>query len=338
MSRHDPAAWRRLALALAVLVVGCHERDKGGSRAAPPPPAFGVEAARTLPEEAARLVREGRPDQARSYALKANAVVRANANPWQPAPSEDGELLRRLTAVLSDVGEYETAMSLVLLEPPADQQAGYRFLMLHIIDARNRSGIHRVLPTVATLLATAPSSALEGATDLADVIRRLALTGFVREARAANIALDPRRALLPPSQRLRLQADLGDVKGAVTAANNLGPLTERTSPMADAPTSAPRADALAAIATDLAEAGRIQDAIAVAHLLDAPPPQAVASSRDFALAAIAEAQAKHGDVVGAGRTIALIYQPRVRSMSQQTLACASCPGRPNAPAEARRRR
>ena len=272
--------------------------------------------AEDLVDAARRLIRDGRPRRARIYALQANDILHATAaKPGQPNLVQDAALDRQLTEVMADVGEYQDAIYLVGLQAPGDQEEDLRALIFHLIDAHDRKGVDQVMPIVITLFAYGPASALEGAGDMAEVVRRLALAGFRAEALQANQALDERRGLLPVWQKLRLRADLGDVDGALAAADRLGPLTQPASPLAGArvETSSSRADALAAIATDLAETGRIADALKAEAPLDASPPAAVADSRDFALATIAEAQARAGQSSDAQQTLARIYQPAVRA-------------------------
>ena len=93
-------------------------------------------------------------------------------------------------------------------------------------------------------------------------------------------------------------------------------------PREPAQISAPRAQALAAIATDLAQAGHIDDALRAASPLDSVPAETVADSRDYALAAIAAAQAKAGRTSDARATLQRIYQPAVRAEAMRTLAPA----------------
>ena len=307
-----------------------------------------------LTDAALRILREGRARAARNYALQANALLAASAQqPGGPALVQNAVLAGQLTAVLADVGEYQAAMGLVRLQSPGDQEQDFLRLMLHVIDARERRGIAEVLPVVSTLFAAGPASALEGANDLAEVVRRLAIAGFRAQAIAANRALDERRTLLPVWQALSIQADLGDVDGAIAAADRLGPLT-RPAPLlagafaagmdlrdsaasglaperarelasrarADRPaqTSGLRAEALAAIATDLADAGRLDDALKAVAPLETVAPDVVAGSRDYALAAIAQAQAKAGRAPAARLTIGRIYQPTVRAEATRRLA------------------
>lgn len=345
----DPGAAKIILDRLADKLAAAKQGALAEAVAPPPDP----NDAEDLAQSAQRLVKAGRTHKARTYALQAYGLLQASAaQSGRPDPLQDAALAGQLTAVLADVGEYESAMALVRVQAPGDQEPDFLALALHVIDARDRKGVAQVLPVVVPLFATSPASALEGAGDLAEVVRHLAISGFKTEAAEANRALDERRNLLPVWQRLRLQADLGDVDGAIAAANRLGPLTQPVSPMAGVfaaamalgdsgahnvsrekvmalarkvqegqptQTSAPRAEALAAIATDLADAGRIQDALRAEAPLDTVPPETVANSRDYALAAIAAAQIKAGKTAAARQTIARIYQPAVRSEAERKL-------------------
>ena len=315
-----------------------------------------------LVDEAQRLMQAGQRRKARVYALRANSVLQASAAQSDRFdPAQDAAVAGRLTDLLADLGEYNDALALIRLQAPGDQEPDLLRLVLHLIDAKDRRGVAEVAPLAAQSFASSPASALEGASDLAEMVRRLAIAGFRPAARDADRALDQRRVLLPVWQRLRLQADLGDVDGAVAAANRLGSITQSISPMAGvlaaamsplddagrahagpakgsvlaapvqprepAQISGPRAQALAAIATDLAQAGHIDEALRTAGPLDSVPAEAVADSRDYALAAIAAAQAKAGHTTAARATIQRIYQPAVRAESMRTLTPA--PARPS---------
>ena len=355
--------WSSAALLGLVLVcVGCqkHAEAPVSLASAQPVPA---EAATPAPapsdgadlvDTAQRLMRTGQRRKARVYALRANSVLQAwAAQSGQFDPLRDAAVAGQLTDLLADLGQYDDAVALTRLQAPGDQEPDLLRLVLHLIDAKDPRGVAKLAPVASQLFASSPASALEGASDLAEMVRRLAIAGFRSAAHEADHALDPRRGLLPVWQRLRLQADLGDPDGAIAAANRLGPLTQPISPMAGvlaaamaplshpgridaagalpggqaragapAQTSAPRADALAAIATDLAEAGHIEAALRAVGPLEAAPPEAVADSRDYALAAIAGAQAKAGRMSAARATARRIYQPAVRAEAMRTLAPA----------------
>ena len=358
--------WSSAALSGLMLVsVGCQRHAEAPASLASAQPVSAEAAAPAqapsdgadLVDTAQRLMRTGERRKARVYALRANSVLQASAaQSGQFDPLRDAAVAGQLTDLLADLGEYDDAVALTRLQAPGDQEPDLLRLVLHLIDAKDRRGIAKVAPVASQLFASSPASALEGASDLAEMVRRLAIAGFKTAARDADRALDPRRGLLPVWQRLRLQADLGDADGAIAAANRLGPITQLISPMAGvlaaamaplshpgrihaagaapgsqtetvapAQTSAPRADALAAIATDLAEAGHIEDALRAVGPLDAVPPEAVADSRDYALAAITEAQAKAGRTSSARTTAQRIYQPGVRAEALRTLP----PARPS---------
>jgi hypothetical protein len=86
------------------------------------------------------------------------------------------------------------------------------------------------------------------------------------------------------------------------------------------PTSGPQANALAAVASKLAELGNIDRAFQAETRLEAEPRDILAPRRDAALKAIAVAQKRAGDLEGSLATALRINQPQLRLERLRALA------------------
>jgi hypothetical protein len=187
---------------------------------------------------------------------------------------------------------------------------------------------------------------------LYDLTWALAVAGYRDEALKTFAELQAVTGKTPSADQVRqstllatvLQADAGDVQGALVAANETGPMTEKPSDARIAalavmnmgggpgrrPTAAeveealryaaealplvagPKAETLSSIAVHMAAKGNVIAALQAAAVLETEPSNAITGAHDSALNAIADAQAKAGDLRGSFTTVLRIRQSTVR--------------------------
>lgn len=317
---------------------------------APPSPRTPAPPASTAPDEPDVLLQQaeerskaGDKAGARIAALAASRAIRAESpavrakRPPGLGPDSD------VSALLSELGEYDAAMETVKGEVPDLLAQYYATVVRAEIAHRDRAAVDRTLPTVISALCASSQAANLRIGLLDDITRDLGIAGYGREAWHAYARLNGYIAATAttgvaaaPYLKLELRAVLGDRAGAIAAALKLGPLTVQPDPMRQkyvaaftlalalhrAPTLAeidayahslpqttpteeagPASQALGAIAEDLAKAGDVAGALEADADFDAAPAAAVAYWRNRALQAIAEAQIRSDDPRAALATI-----------------------------------
>jgi tetratricopeptide (TPR) repeat protein len=302
---------------------------------------------------AERLVKLGDRETARKMALHASVLP----GPVSKAGSAaDMPRLIRIFDILTELGAYDEAIAAV---QPMDIQNRQQFYLGAVeaeIQKANIAAISKTLPIAIEIFKSQLSTDRQASNSLFELTKNLALAGYQDEALkilgALEESADSPYPILP-WQAAELKADMGDLEGALAAADAAGPMTAKpsadqvamlallyayaakTPPTSPVPpdaihqaettlgtVSGPRANALGAIASDMAAKGDIQAAFRAEAGLDADQSSVIAAVRDNAVASIERAQEKSGDLRGAFTTALRIRQPFVRTLTLLSLAKA----------------
>lgn len=289
---------------------------------------------------------------ARVWALQALQVGRARSAAAKTASVQDDGVYFDLQRVFTDLGDYDAALSVLQLIDVDNRNQFYPDILQAEIDHHDSAAITRTL-RIAIAAIVAPSiSDPRTALEMRDMTEALAIGGYRAEARTTFDAL--RRAPDWSETEARdapeLQAALGDLPGALKAADKLGDLVTppgdlpalvaATIALGEASPQKPptlgevselaakvraaepqlvagaKAGALSRISVVMAQLGDIDGAWKAEQALEVSPRgarEAVAFHRDRALAAIAEAQLKASDPHSALKT-ALLMSPSDQRM------------------------
>jgi hypothetical protein len=263
--------------------------------------------------------------------------------------SVDGfSLLSRLSGLLASLGAYDEALETIQAIELRNRLQYYVSVTDRAVQRNDAVGVTRM-----TALAIAALKADMGGPNgayghLYDLTRRLAMAGYRADAQTACAELQTITPVpyekLSPYKSIILRVDMGDVVGAVDAANALGAMTAKPSPMAlmalttmmfdnaekpptteevakametakkmmPAQVAGPRADSLIGIADELALMGNIPMALEIESSLEGETNENIVAKRDMALAVIAKAQIKAGDLHEALATSLKISAPMKR--------------------------
>jgi tetratricopeptide (TPR) repeat protein len=301
---------------------------------------------------ARRLGRAGDQEKSRQLAIEASELaLKATRDSLTRAQWYDHlVLLNQISNVLGHLGLYDQAIATIQPNDPINRLQYYRFMVGDALRNKDVDGANRLVPhAIAAANAlengTAVVQQLRMLTELVselgdDEAARTCLEAWrsaYEQAPATGTAHDP-------GMRAEMQALGGDISGAFATANAAGPLVAPPSPavaafvagmMFDNPrapptTSAlagalgqakrmlpslvpgPKANALSAIAVEMARAGQIEVALRAEGEIEVEPRDILAPRRDAALAAIADAQYHAGDLEGAFATALRISEPSQR--------------------------
>jgi tetratricopeptide (TPR) repeat protein len=318
---------------------------------APPPDPAGVNA---LLDAADRLKKQGDRPAATRFALAASQLaLGVQRDPAAPLHKwlDHVILLGNISSTLAQLGAYDEAIAVVQPIEVQNRQQYYTNVVRFEVERKESAALARTLPlAIAALGLRSPAG--RPVNLLYDLTRTLAGGGYPDEAKVAYGSLmellGNRPATLQdgmlPWRLAVLKADLGDLAGALSDADNAGPMVDKpsggqvgmlvamqfanakTKPTPDEIEAArqramaalgplvagPKASALSMIATDMAAQGKIDVAMQVASGLDVEPRQVLQSLRNTTLAAIARAQEKAGDPRGSLSTAKQLTPPEVR--------------------------
>ncbi len=261
-------------------------------------------------------------------------------------------LLNRIFGVLADLGAYDTALATVQPIELVNRQQYYVTVVQAAINRKDSAAIAHLLPTAIDAVTQPTPAGTRAESFLFGLTRTLANNGYRDEAKKpyealiqfTNSASATSRDHLLPWQLAVLKADTGDLASALQAANDAGPLTTKPTPamvgvltvmqfdgatkppsqselaaamqrstnMLPNQVSGPKANALSAIAIDMAVQGNIEGALKAETELDVEPRAALSGARDTALSSIATAQQKACDLRGSFSTTLRIEQASVR--------------------------
>jgi tetratricopeptide (TPR) repeat protein len=311
---------------------------------------------------ATRLMKQGDRDAASREALAASKVaLTTQRDPTAPLGKwiDYTLLLGRISGVLAELGAYDEAIVTVQPIEIVNRQQYYLNVMRAEVQHKDAAAITHTLPLAISAI-TLPTPGIRSVNILYELTRVLAAGGYFEEARVsyqAILAVSNSPSAKPqdrlqPWQSAALKAAAGDLAGALSDADNAGPLVAKPSAMQvmmlaamqfDNPTkkptesemlaaierakaalpplvSGPKANALRAIASELAAQGKIDDALQVVAGLDVEPQDVLNSVRGTALLSIAKAQAKAGDLHGSFSTVMQITPLLLRWDTLLTLA------------------
>jgi hypothetical protein len=317
---------------------------------APPPDQTSVE---SLLEAARRLTKQGDRAAAKRFALAASQLELSVRRDPAAAPVTwmHHNRLLSVSQVLAELGAYQDAIATLQAIEMQDRAQSYVSIIKAEIRNKDAAAISNTLPeTIAAIkLSTRAGSTTQL---LYDLTKALAVGGHREHANDVYQSLlewsfgqsaKPAGRLLP-QQLAVLQADMGDLAGALATADAAGPLVTKPGAAdffvaavtefglgneklteAEALAAVPRlkaavpplvaglkATTLGAIVEELAEQGNIRAALQVAAGLEAEPRDVLQSRRDAALTAIAMAQEKAGDWHGSFATTLQIGRPSFR--------------------------
>ena len=289
--------------------------------------------AEALIRAATRLLKQGDAGAAKSLALAASKIVR-------PGDLKAARLYE-IADVLAEAGAYDAARA--ALQPLDEEIQGGMYLRMLFSAATtgNTAKIAWALPRAG--------KPLNGGPELFDVAKVLAKRGFYKEAETIFAKERGSFGSLQNPVYLRelalIRAEMGDVAGALAAADNMGPLAGEPSNLQvglvatmqfDAPRAAPptneefadawakaksalpplvpgqKAIALGSIVEVLARQGNLQAAWQAESLLEAEPRDVLAGTRDWALLSIAKQQVETRDLRDALSTALKITGARTR--------------------------
>jgi len=308
-----------------------------------------------LLETAKRLIKLGDQAKATDVAIQAGRAalkVAGDATRNRRAYYEYIAQLGPIIGTLDELGAYDEAIATAQPIDANNRLQHYVFTLRAAMRRSDAAAVARLLPIAieALKMDSTPNHMLQSKA-LSDLTRALAVAGYRDEALKAFAELQTVAGKSPSADQARqlatlaivLQADSGDVQGALVAANETGSMTEKPNDsrisalavmnmggLGRRPTTAemeeafrqaaealplvagPKAEALSSIATHMAAKGNISAALQAAAVLDAEPSNAITGAHDTALNAIADAQAKAGDFRGSFATILRIRQSTVR--------------------------
>jgi hypothetical protein len=261
-------------------------------------------------------------------------------------------LLGRIFGVLCELGADDAAITTVQPIEPENRQQYYVLLIDAEVRRKDTAAIARMLPVAIKAVEAETRLASRTGYLLFRLTRTLALGGYAGEARTTYTELVSlldhpslaRPVHITPVLLAELKADVGDLPGALLAANEAGPLVMKpsdaqilmmaalqfanrsASPTASEVAAAadrlraalpplmpgPQAHALTAIAVDMAEIGDIAAARQAESRLEAEPRDALWGPHDTALEAIVGAQIKAADFRGALATTLRMTEPNRR--------------------------
>jgi tetratricopeptide (TPR) repeat protein len=286
--------------------------------------------------------------QAADAALKASGEVTRKPGGYYEFTAQLGPII----GTLISLGAYDEAFAAA---QPIDANNRLQHYVNALRSAARKSDaaeVARLLPIAiqAFRMDSTPNHMIQ-LKALSDLTRALAVAGDRDEALKTFAELQAVTGKVRSTEQTRqitllaivLRADAGDVLGALTAANEAGPMTEKpsdariaalavmnmgspgrrptTAEMEDALRRAaealplvagPKAEAVLSIAMHMAAKGNIAAASQAAAVLEAEPSSAITGPHDSALNAIADAQTKSGDLRGSFATVLRIRQSTVR--------------------------
>lgn len=322
--------------------------DTGLAAALAPPPAVPDPGdAEGLLDAAMRLATAGNTEAARRLEVQASQVTlsAARATGVSLGQQIDRDLfLARLGGELAKLGAYDEAFATIQPIGPVNRVQYYVTVVSAAVTNNDAAAVGRIVP-IAVNSITALGSGHLAVVHLYGLTRLLALASYrdaarqpYRELQARHVDGSPPGSPLLPSQAAELQVLMGDVEGAFATADGAGPLTAKvgagsaaiylglatggdrptagqvvnTAGLANRERPGPRAQALRAIALTLAGQGDLTGAWRAEAGLEGEPGDVLAGVRDDALAAIADAQVRGGNLRGAFATVRRIAQPDVR--------------------------
>jgi tetratricopeptide (TPR) repeat protein len=307
-----------------------------------------------LLETAKRLIKLGDQAKATDVAIQAGRAalkVAGDATRKRGGYYEYIAQLSPIIGTLNELGAYDDAIATAQPIDANNRLQYYVFTLRAAMGKPDAAEVARLLPMAieAFKMDSTPNHMLQ-LKALSDLTRALAVTGYRDEALKTFAELQAVMGKAPSADQVRqltllttvLQADGGDVQGALTAANETGPMTEKPNDARIAalavmkmgggrrptPTemeealrhaaealplvAGPKAEALSSIAVHMAAKGSIAGALQAAAALETEPNDAITGSHDTALNAIADAQVKAGDLRGSFATVLRIRQSTVR--------------------------
>ncbi|TWB56594.1 hypothetical protein [Nitrospirillum viridazoti] len=270
--------------------------------------------------------------------------------------------LSHLSGLLASLGAYDEALETIQAIELRNRLQFYVSLTERAMRRNDDAGVTRLTANAIAALKADMDGPNGAYGHLYDLTRQLAKAGYKAETQTAYGEL---QAITPgpyqkltPYKSIMLRVDMGDVMGAVDAANALGTMTAKPSPMAlmalttmmfdnaekpptteevakametarkmmPAQVAGPRADSLIGIANELALLGNVPMALEIESSLEGETNENIVAKRDMTLVVIAKAQIKAGNLHDALTTSLRISAPARRW--EPLLQLASFPPNP----------
>jgi hypothetical protein len=298
--------------------------------------------AKALLHAAFRSLRQGDTDAARKMALDAWRITPTYSPKELHAESE----IDRILELLMRTGDWDAVLA-AIIQPLGEiaQRGYYRRLLLAEIQERDAAAIARTLPrAIAVLKGPGPGGhAFPVVIALARAGFREEAETFFRELPQVPFSSAPAKNAISTMEVALFRAEMGDLSGALEAADSAGPMVMEVSAdqvghgpavqfdFPDGPlfkdefaardkaraappplVPGPKAKVLQAVASAMAKRGNLEAAWQAEALLEVEPRDTLAGRRDLALASIAECQIKTGDLRGALSTVLKITFARIK--------------------------
>jgi tetratricopeptide (TPR) repeat protein len=243
--------------------------------------------------------------------------------------------LGRLAESLAKRSAYDSALAAAKATPAANRNQYDLIILSEAVTHKDNANVKKLVPVILEAFSDPAVNAFQRQTSLQNLILVLANGGYGEEAQAifkqlsmpSRTIVSPLPVRIQPAKLAELRAALGELSAALQAANAAGPLVSppsamqimalasmqfaghphptrdqalaailRAKAMLPAQIAGPRAWAYSAAARELALSGDVENAREFETKLEAEPRVALAAPRDAALAGIAEAQIKAGDL------------------------------------------
>ncbi|MGN6284473.1 MAG: hypothetical protein ACTHM2_04905 [Afipia sp.] len=264
--------------------------------------------------------------------------------------------LGQISATLIQLGAYDDAIAVIQPMDPSNRVQYYARALLAAAQEPNSPEVRRLFPVTMEAFRIKPMIHALHLRQLSDLAEALAVDGYRDFAIKAVQEFQDQLGKSPSADQVRqrislsavMQADSGDIDGAILAAENAGPMVGRPTDaqlaalavmMAGGQTTpakfedikrqaierwpaaaGSKADVLSAIVVHLARKGNFSGALQAFDILDSEPDDAIKGIHDSAAEVLAREQEKQGDLRGAYTTALHIRQPIVRSPILVSLA------------------
>lgn len=308
---------------------------------------------------AKRLLKLGERAKALAVARQAAHLALQGVPPSERRPGWYHDYtgkLGQISATLTQLGAYDDAIAVVQPIDPGNRAQYYARALLAAAQEPNSPEVRRLFPVTMEAFRIKPMIHALHLRQLSDLAEALAVDGYRDFAIKAVQEFQDQLGKSPSADQVRqrtslsavMQADSGDIDGAILAAENAGPMVGRPTDaqlaalavmMAGGQTTpakfedikrqaierwpaaaGPKADVLSAIVVHLARKGNFSGALQAFDILDSEPDDAIKGIHDSAAEVLAREQEKQGDLRGAYTTALHIRQPIVRSPILVSLA------------------
>ncbi len=246
--------------------------------------------------------------------------------------------LGRLIGLLADHGAYDAAISAAQAIPAINRNQYDLAVLRAAVDHKDAENVRRLPPLIIKAFDEQVAGGLPRQMELENLVLMLANGGYRDEARAIfNQLSAPSQGTISsparwvqPSMLAELRAAIGELSGALQAANGAGPMVtapnarqilmltamqlaghshptrdqvfaavQRAKAALPSQVAGPKAWAFSAVASELAMTGDVANALEFEAKIEVEPRAVLSPARDAALSRIADAQMRTRDLRGA---------------------------------------